>query len=195
MKNVALIISILLLGSCVSKDSVSVEALKAYVLDPDHGTLSTIEKGNMKLQASYYPKDLIIEQDLGMQDPVAWDSAAMALDSIDYFILRLSRDGKDVEAQFVSDDQSMARVRSYINHIGEHIYLQCDDEKTSPEDVVYYPAMGTSNATTVLIIFNSKLSSRSGKVSMIFEDTFFKTGRNEFAFDVSDLKNVPVLKR
>jgi hypothetical protein len=188
-----LIFSALLLLSCNPKP-LSREALNAYVLDVENGLRKIIEKNGVKLDLSYRPKDLVIAQEVASNDPDQWKAVSLRLDSLDYFILRLSRNGKEIETSYAGVPAAYTSVISYLSDgIAHDIQLKVQGQVIPLESVAFVPSFGSSNTTSLLLIFKSNLKTRSGDILLIFNDQKFGTGLNEFSFENQPVKNVPGL--
>lgn len=181
--------------SC-GKEQMSREALNVYVLDASHGLKKTIQKGSITIEVVYRPKDLIIAQEVGLNDAGLWTETAKRLDSLDYFILRLSENGKEIESNYAADPSRFTQVTGYLSGaISQDIHLRVEDTTIPVETVAFIPAFGTSTATSMLMVFKSDLLRKDGTASVIFDDKMLGTGYNQFDFDMNHIKDVPLLKR
>jgi len=185
----------LVISGC-TPDYITLEDLKKYPMEADHGLMQRIEKGNTLLEMYYKPKDLIIAQELA---PNATDkekeSVSKTYDSLDYFVLRLSRKGQEIENSYASYPEQFNQVISYLSYyIGPDIYMIHQQDTVPVLDVVYARNFGAIDATNVMAVFKSKLTTQSGKAKVYFNDSRFGTGLNEFVFDTDKIKSIPTIK-
>lgn len=190
-----IIVSILFLGCSGKIQHVSEKELKAYVTDPRNGLLKSTVTGGTVIEVIYRPRDLIIAQNAGT-GMVLWMEEERKLDSLDYFVLRLSRNGGEIQSALASDAVKFNRAIAYLSGgIQNDIYLLSGSVTFAPEQVIFVPTFGSAGATSVMLVFRSSLSARSGDFSIVFEDAVFGTGSNEFVFSSDRIRSVPRLKR
>jgi hypothetical protein len=122
------------------------------------------------------------------------DQIESQYDSLDYFILRLSKNGKEIENGFVSNSERFSNVVSYLSSsLAERVYLVLDRDTIPALDAMYARTFGATTATQVMLIFKSNLVHQDGNVKLVYDDNFFGTGLNEFQFDVKNIKRIPRL--
>ena len=165
-------------------------------MNPEHGLIQKVEKGNTVLEMYYKPKELIIAQELSTH-PTDDEKKSLAstYDSLDYFVLRLSRNKQEIENSYASDPAQFTEVLSYLSYyIGSDLYMIQQQDTLPILDVVYARTFGAMDATNLMAVFNSNLAAKSGKTTVYFNDTRFGTGLNEFVFDTDKIKSIPTLK-
>ena len=196
MRQIVIIALMLLLTWACAPETISLDELKKYPMNPEHGLIQKVEKGNTVLEMYYKPKELIIAQELSAH-PTDEErkSLARTYDSLDYFVLRLSRNGQEIENGYASDPAQFTDVLSYLSYyIGPDIYMIQQQDTVPILDAVYARTFGATDATNVMAVFKSKLTSHSGPTTIYFNDTRFGTGLNEFVFDSDRIKSIPTLK-
>jgi hypothetical protein len=182
--------------SCNGKKYLSPEALKQYPLDPENGLYKAEEKNGVKLEMIYRPKDLIIAQEVEGDDPTQWKVVEEKLDTFDYFIFRLSKNGKEIQNEYASDPVIFSQVVNYLsNNMIHDLKLKVDDDTLSLANMVYVPTFGASNSSNILLIFPSSLKKQNEDFSITFNDPLFDTGVTDFQFEINDIKKTPYLKR
>jgi hypothetical protein len=194
-KNILIIIITgFVLSQCTDR-YISRDELKAYPLNVKNGVIKSIDKSGIQIDAYYRSKDLIIAQEL--TPPVAdtdLNKIESQYDSLDYFILRLSKNGKEIENGFVSNSERFSNVVSYLSSsLAERVYLVLDRDTIPALDAMYARTFGATTATQVMLIFKSNLVHQDGNVKLVYDDNFFGTGLNEFQFDVKNIKRIPRL--
>lgn len=183
----------MLLSACDIQQPVSSDELKAYALNPENGLIRSITAGDITAEIIYHPKDLILEQE-AEGDIDRWKEAEQKLDSLDYFILRLSRGGEEIENRYAGDPDKFSQVINYLSaSIAENIYLE-NEKKHYPESAMLIRSYGMAGATSVLVVFKSCLSKQDGPVTVVFDDPLLGTGRNTFSFQCDDIKKTPRLR-
>lgn len=165
-------------------------------MDPTNGLIQTAGDNNFNFEVIYRPKDLIIEQNVGDHQGAMWDSMAAQLRTYDYFIMRISKSKKEVETFFAGDPASYMKVMNYLNGvIANDIFMIVDNETVRVSDALFAPAYGMSEASSVLITFNSNLAGRKADFKIVFMDSQFGTGRHEFSFEFASIQAIPKLAK
>lgn len=179
---------LLVLLSCRSKTATESE-MNFYLADPDNGLRKTLVKEDVNLEISYRPRELVfIRESRKDQQPAT-------LDSMDYFMFRLSRNGKVIEHIYGADQAEYNRVISYLDgELGNDIYLQRDGTIIYPAGVSLMPSVNTAGASTIILVFKSALRKYDGEFTIMFNDSMFGTGQTDFEFNSRDIKRVPSLK-
>jgi len=190
----SIIITGFILSNCVDK-YVSKDELKVYPLNVKNGVIKSVDKSGIQIDVYFRPKDLIIAQELTPPVSKAELSKIKAqYDSLDYFILRLARNGKEIENRFISDPDRFSNVVSYLSGaLAERVYLVLERDTIPALDAIYARTFGATSATQVMLIFKSDLMHRNGEVKLFYDDNFFGTGLNEFQFAIKDIKRIPRL--
>ena len=189
-----LLFSLLLLLGC--KKTATRQELLAYTFEPNNGLCQKEERNSNTIEAIYRPSDLILFQQLNGS---TWSSAQ--IDSLktyygrlDYFLLRLSRDGKEITISYAVDPSKFQQVNSYLGfEIGKDVFLVNQSDTIRVLDFIHTRTFGSSPSSDILFAFKSGLKSRSGKVKLVFNDQRFGLGLNEFTFNCSDIKSAPYI--
>src|SRR5258706_7487689 len=100
----------LLLSGC--NKTASRQGLLAYTFDPDHGLYQKLEKDGAIIEVIYRPSDLILYQQLKgeVKSAAQVDSMKSYYRSMDYFLLRLSRNGKEITIPYAGDPSKFNQV-------------------------------------------------------------------------------------
>lgn len=186
--------SILFISCSGRVQNVTNEELNSYVMDPGNGLVKRVTKDGTVLEIVYRPKDQVIAQTAGMNDAL-WLQEQRRLDSMDYFILRLSKHGKEIESSWAGDASAYNRAVAYLaGGISNDIRMKLGNEILMPEQTVYVPAFGSAGTTSIMLAFRSSLHARKGSFSIAIGDAALGTGRTEFIFTCSDISAIPRLK-
>jgi hypothetical protein len=88
-------------------------------------------------------------------------------------------------------------VLGYLSdEIAGDLSLHVASKAISPEGIVFAQGLGRMNASSILIVFKSRLASQElGKFSVVFDGTSQGLGRHDFEFDLKDIKSIPELKK
>ena len=165
-----------------------------YVLNPENGLSTSHDKEGVKLQVHYRPKDLIIQQNLNQRSKAEIDSLRNALSHYEYFILGLSREGREIETAYAGDQVKYNSVVQYLNAgITENIHLINERDTVDLYEALYIPHFGSSNTTSMLLIFKEGFAKDDDQIKIVFDDPVFGTGKTEFAFEVNKLRHAPNL--
>jgi hypothetical protein len=187
------LLTALCVWSC-SPGPLTEDALKAYALDPEHGLHKTITDGDVAIDLIYRPKDLVIAQEVGVEDPDAWSKEAARIDSLDYFVLTIKKSGKAIENYYSRDPKRFQRAVSYLSDgITEDLHLRAGEKSIGAEGVAVAQGFGLTNASNVLVVFKSMLAHRPGSFTVEFDGTELDLGVHRFEFDAGDLRSIPPL--
>ena len=195
---VKLLISVVIL-LCIGlqrcgEEKVSADELRAFALDEGNGLLQRIEKGESRLEVIYHPKELVLLQEISgrVLSNKQLDSIRHELQAYDYFLFKLSRNGREIVSSYANDRLAYKKAINYLSYrISADIALVNNDENIAVEDFSYSQTFGSATSTTLLIAFKSSLRDREGSLSFVFNDSFFNTGLSEFQFNVDDIRAVP----
>jgi hypothetical protein len=196
MKTLPLFFLVLLWFSACKPKTISLDDLKKYPMDADNGLIQKIEKGDIVLEMYYKPKELIIAQQLtGVVDAEERNKITHQFDSLDYFVLRLSRKGNEIENSFAGDQQQFTEVVNYLSYeIAQNFSLTCGADTLAVLDAVYARTFGSATATSVMAVFQSNLTHRGEDAKVYFNDKRFGTGLSEFVFESDKIQSIPTLK-
>jgi len=178
--------------SCKNEVS-SIKDLQLYIHNSENGLHKVKSRKDLKLEAFYRPRALVLEQQLqGVSDENESARIKQMVDSLDYFVLHISRNDHELERDYASNPANQYEVQQYLSReIARDLAIISNDEIFRPIDIAYIPMFGASSATSVLVIFGGNVSERSGNLKFCFHDTRFGTGMHEFVFDTDDIRIYP----
>lgn len=193
---VLLVLTLIMVTCSTERTPLSESELMAYVMNPGNGTIVSQERDGITFDMIYRPKDMVIASQVD-DDPDRWKEEERRLDSLDYFVLRISRDGEEIQNSFAGNEAKFNSAISWLGgRIANDLYLVTDrKEHIPPDQTVFVPSFGMAKATSVLIVFRSALSQRKGKHSIVLRDSEFGTGMYEFSFDSENIRSIPRLQR
>jgi hypothetical protein len=187
-----IVMGLVILVGC-QRNYLTKDELKNYPMNPDNGIFMTSTKGNVQFETYYKPKDLIIAQMAGDIE-TEFFNIKNEYDSLDYFIVRMSRNGEEIESSYAANPDQFTQAVNYLSgSLGQKFYLIHQQDTIHPLDVLYVRMFGATKATQVMPVFKSNLLNCTGKVRLCFEDDFFGTAHNEFEFEIKNIKKIPKL--
>lgn len=181
-----------LVSSCFYRTRhVSKEELIQYILDPENGLIKTEKRNGFDIQVLYRPNDLIVEQMVVTTSQVEWDSLSHALATYHYFIVKLSKDNRELETHAASSPDLHLKLIEHLNGgIAQDFMAIAGKDTIEVHQVVYTPFFGSANQTSFLLVFNIH-ESKPSAINLIYSDSFFGLGR--FEFEYNDLSRIPRL--
>ena len=188
---------LLLTSGCASRTMTSSE-LQQYVADEGHGLRKLVRKNGVSVELSYRPTDLIIAHNYQheiRQAPAKVDSLKNALDQYIYFVLKLSRQGKEIEQSFLTSN-TYEQASQYMNYeLGQHIKLvnPVSKKATGVSDYLYARMYGSTGQSTALIAFEKEAIDDASSFYVELNDTQLGIGTYHFAFATEDLTSIPAL--
>lgn len=185
------------LVSCGGPKTVSIDELKGFIQEPEHGLIQTIAMNGITLEVLYRPKDFVIAQDIDSDEEKEWLKAREKLDSLDYFVLKISRSGEEVQNKFAGNQSRFDNAINYLsNGIQEDVSIVEDGGKVfEAESTSFAPTFGISDGTRVLLVFKTFLQEDPRDFIITFDDGMFGSGRSEFRFEGDNIEKVPIVAR
>lgn len=188
---IALILTALVSSCFYRTRHVSKEELVQYILDPENGLIKSEQRNGFEVQVLYRPNDLITEQMTVAGTQLEWDSLSQALASYYYFIVKLSKDNKELETHAASSPDIHLKLIEHLNGgIAQDFLAIAGNDTLEVDQVVYTPFFGSANQTSFMLVFNS-IKEKSSTINLIYTDSFFGLGRFEFEFN--ELNRIPRL--
>ncbi|MBT1697138.1 hypothetical protein KK083_09645 [Fulvivirgaceae bacterium PWU4] len=181
--------------SCGSRSIVSEQELKDYIINPDHGLCRREAKNGIDMEVVYRPSELVAAQQVaGVTDQKEREKIIRNFDSLAYFVIKLSRNGQEIENAYASDNDKFLQATSYLSSgIAQDLYLVNKGDTIRALDAVYTRMFGAATATTVMAIFDTNVKDLDGSLTFCFGDTGLGLGLNEFEFYTNDINKAPTL--
>jgi hypothetical protein len=170
--------------------------LRTYVTDPGNGLTGEVKKGDVRIAVNYRPADLVMFKDLQMiTDEDQREAAVKRYDSINYFVMQLSMNDREIESIYAGDPRKFGEVVSYLSYgIANDLILIADKDTINALDVAYSRSFGSAGSTQLMVAFKGDLRRRSGTARLLFDDNALGTGISEFEFDCDKLRETPRIK-
>jgi hypothetical protein len=195
MRKVAIGLLLIMLASCAKKNA-TLQELKAYVADKENGLAKAISKDDVTIEVTYRPTDLVWARELlKAKDKKVQDEFRENYDSLIYFVISFSRNGSEIENRYTSDPSKFTKVINHLSYdIDRDLSIVLGKDTTQAMDVVFSRTFGGANATSLMAIFSgTDLANESRDITVLFNDTMFGLGSNQFEFKINDIKNTPSL--
>lgn len=172
---------------------VSKEELVQYILNPENGLIKTEQRNGFDIQVLYRPNDLIVEQLAVITTQVEWDSLSHALAPYRYFIVKISKDNKELETHAAASPELHRKLIEHLNSgIAQDFKAIAGKDTLDVDQVVYTPFFGTANQTSFMLVFKTN-ESKLSTTNLIYNDSFFGLGLVDYEFKKSELKRIPRL--
>lgn len=171
------------------------EDLKAYILNEENGLHKVVTKGDITIEASYWPTSLVWKNELKEAEDADTKNRLMEqYDSLNYFLLHFSRNGDEIENNFVSNRDYFSSVINYLSfQISRDIFQVNGRDTTMALDVIYSRTFGLTSGTAVIAVFPGDLTTSMNDVTICFNDTMLDMGASKFEFKSSDIRKTPTL--
>jgi hypothetical protein len=195
MKNILTLIVLVAMVSCNGRAVVSEEELKAYIVDPENGLIKTTSKGDVNINVIYRPSELVVAQQIdGVTDKAEIQRAHVDFDGLTYFVLKMDRNGQEIENKLVSDPERFGQVISHLSsRIASDIYVIGDKDTVYAVDAIYTRMFGSAAATSVMVVFDKSIKQNEGPLTFHLDDETLGLGHLNFKFLSSDIKKAPTL--
>ena len=192
-------VSLLVIGVCFAGCSVSefdsAEKLSAYIASPDHDLSQRAENGEYHFTVTYRPTDLLVDQEIGDGpfNPATVESLRKKYSSYYYFILSLSKNGKEALHQVEGGmGQYSELVQTLSFRMNEYVTLTTSAQDTIPVgDFMLNRTYGLSQSTDILFVFNKEKAKDKDWVQFNLNEFGLGVGNQRFRFKTKDLENVP----
>lgn len=188
---------ILLLARCATPESLTEEALQAYIQDQSNGLMKVRQAAATQMKVFYRPNDFLIWQEVeGETDTTRIREAFTRYDDYLYFMMQLSVDEKDALYGLSKNQMEFNdRLQTLSFRMNQYVQLTTSNSDTIPVADAYYSRMfGLSKSNDLLFVFNKKKAKDAEWVSFHTKDFGFKTGRQSFRFNMKDIEATPKLK-
>jgi hypothetical protein len=168
-----------------------------YIQDKEHGLAQEQEINGMRVQVSYQPSSLLAAQELGPVQQLpknVIDSVEKKYNKHYYFLLKLSKDGKEAIRQLGSFGRysDMVQVLSFQMH--RFVNCTTPQKDTVPlADYLFDQTYGMSDGNTVLLCFDKEKLGTTRELDVNLAECGLGTGSMKFRFDQKDIQKVPAL--
>jgi hypothetical protein len=184
------------LGAC-SKELLTEDQLKKYVMDEEHGVRKVIQSGDFKLDVLLRPTDLLVLQELKSTDA---DSTALSrlrkkYEGQYYFILNISKNGREVITPGQLPGEDFSEVLQTVSfRLGNYVTMTTEKQDTIPlVDFVFNRTFGMGAGSEVLLVFDKKKIQHPDWLQINLTEMGLGLGLQTLRFRHNDLEAVPSL--
>jgi hypothetical protein len=158
------------------------EQLRAYIYDDSNGLKKVFQDKNGLLFEAYLIRKELIESGKFKENATANDSLA-------YFMLSFSRNGRELLGQ----GNDFGTYATLINNLSFNAAAYCQllvNEKDTLKlnNSSFVNTFGTASANNLLLVFKTKKSVTD--YTLLFEDIGFGTGNQKFLFRKKDIQHL-----
>lgn len=175
------------------------QALQAYIRDPDNGLTQQMTVNGTSVRLTYRPTDLLVAQEIKAQSV----NSEKQIDSIRsyyqgraYFIMHLSKNGQEIESQYLQNQVVYNQVLQYFNYgLASDIELVTTaGKRAKPLGQVYSRMFGSTNVTSLMLVFDRSELDDTDKFKVVFNGAKLGIGKCSFPFEYSAMNKIPSLK-
>jgi hypothetical protein len=168
----------------------SEEELKEYVRETSNGLKKEKSIGQIELDVTYKPTDLLVAQELSGKVKNV-DTLRKKYQRFDYFTLSVSANNKEIESYNLQASFG-ERVQDLAFGMGNHVYLISEQQDTIPMvDYVYQRTYGMSNSSDFMFVFDAKDIDDTKNLTFQLNDFGLGVGTNRFKFKTENLRQIP----
>ncbi|MEI9920514.1 MAG: hypothetical protein WDO14_17235 [Bacteroidota bacterium] len=182
---------VILLAGCSGTRWTDENGLVAYVQDEDNGLRKSEETDGFRITATYRPSDFIARQQMLGTTMEEYDSLLKLYSKYSYFIVDISKQGKDLETAFVMERSDFASQISYLaSRFSEKISVRIDDEVKPVSDFIYERSYGMTKSE-FLVAFDGINES---DFHLVIDGSELGFGEVSFPFEKNQIKSIPKLR-
>jgi hypothetical protein len=187
----AYLIVVLLCAGCSDHRWTDREGLVKYIQDENNGLRKTEEVDGYKITATYRPNDFIARQQMLGTTVEEFDSLLQLYSPYSYFILDISKEGKDLETTFVNEKNDFVQRISYLSsRFSEKITVRIDGEVRSITDFVYERSYGMTGSQFLVAFENIS----NDDFDLVIDGRELGFGEVSLPFESNRIKSIPKLR-
>jgi hypothetical protein len=187
----------LIISGCQPKDFSSAVELQKYIQDESNGLKETKQVGDYKIELTYKPTDLLVDQETDGKaiDAEQLKGIVKKYDAYYYFILSLSRDKKEALHNAGGGmDQYSELVQILSFRMAEYVTMTTNTSDTIPlGDFILNRTYGLSTSTDLLLVFNKEKTSDKEWIQVNLNEFGLGVGNQRFRFRREVLDQAPRL--
>lgn len=171
--------------------------LLAYMRDPDNGLYQQQTVAGAEVSLQYRPIEVLIAQELRNNPQMASniDSLRALFANRLHFNLSLSKDGQEIENQFLADRNQYNQVIQYLSYgLAKNIGLVSAGDTVRPLGYLYPRMYSTTGRSSVMLVFDRIQLQGAPHFDVLLQDTQLGLGILLYRFKQRDLDNIPALR-
>lgn len=192
MKNFYVVFILFMVG-CGNSAHLPPEKLSAFVVDEEHGLKKSASLGNVNIEVTYRPVDLLVYQEIGKQvvDAKEIENLRKKYNQYIYFILSLSNDSKEALHQ-TGGSQYSELVQTLSFRMNDYVTLTTAASDTIPVgDFMLNRTYGMSSSTDLLFVFSKEKAIGQDWIQFNLNEFGLEVGNQRFRFSMKDIGEVP----
>jgi hypothetical protein len=199
MGNYVMLISVIAaMSACTHSEYSTAKELKTYVNNENNGLLQKFETDNCLVTATYWPPDLLIELEGGIElDSSKYVNLLSKYSGHYYFMVSFSKNGKELTADQMQGTEGYGKIVEIISfRMTEYAFLVNSESDTlEAKDFQSERTYGIGNSTNILFLFDKKDNQKNVSFfELCIKEFGLKVGNHCFRFNRSDLQKVPKLR-
>lgn len=184
------IFTVCMLWQSCGPSTASEAEIKAFLKDEGNGLIKKVEDSGFDIEVLYRPTDFIVKQQMKKGTLNEIDSLRKAYGNYHYFLLTISKEGKDLETNFAYDLGNFANKISFLaSNFSSKLYLQTANKDYTLNDYVYTRSYGIGQSQFLLVFENPT----EAEFDLTIEGYELGFGKVQFAFHQNDIKKIPNL--
>ena len=190
---------LLLIAVCISYNRqkyISKNDLIAYISDKKNGLIRLEDINDIQMQLTFHPSSLLVAQELGsrLKDTASIKKLEAKYSSHYYFILKISKNKKEVIRQLGSFDRYSDMLQILAFKLPEYINLTAAPKDTLPlADYYFDQTYGMSDGNSMMLSFNRAKLAALKDININIGECGLGIGNQTFSFKIKDLEKVPEL--
>ena len=195
------VLLLVLIWSGCAEQPKTIQAYKAWFLNPDHGYVQTKEVAGIHYSVQYRPGQLMIlnEMNSKIKTRKMVDSMVASYGESKYFVLELSladnakSQDHDILKAASAGYKNFADNINYLSfHLEKETWLIVDQDTLSPSLYHFERGYELGNKQSFVFAFPAK-NAANAEMKFVFNDAVFNTGTNTFKFKPTpDIPDVPI---
>ena len=185
---------IIILVSC-GPSSLTEAELITYVNDKSNGLTHQKNIGEVTLQVTYRPSDLLVIQEIeNVEDSLQVQRLREKYDQNLYFIFSMTIPGNDSNGSpgYVAAPKNYRQKLAF--GMGEHIQLLTSGETLPMKDYVYNAGVGRTNTHSLLLVFDKNQALEKDRLTLQILEFGMGLGTQTFTFSSQKISATPKLK-
>lgn len=188
----------ILIASCLygcRPDSLPEGQLRTFVLNDDNGLHKKVTVNDVTIEVTYMPGDLLVAQEMeGRVELSRLDSLRRKYDQQLYFLLTLSKDGKEALHSLDPGGASYSELLNTLSfQMSQYVYIttSSNTEPVAAIDFILNRSYGRASGTELLFAFPAKNNLPSDWMQINIEEFGLNLGKQQLRFSTDDIIDCP----
>ena len=129
--------------------------LRAFVQDEENGLKQLKTDGVFKVTATYRPSDLIAKQQMNGDQAAEFDSLANVYSRYTYFVVDITKNGKDLETALASEGSDVSSRINYLSsQFSEKFHVAVGNKLVPVTEFIYARSYGITGSQFLIAFEN-----------------------------------------